>query len=61
MEVLTMKKYLINEEYRLNWSDCGDLDLHNDTDWIVTEKDIEELAIGWGKDKAELMEQVTEI
>ena len=54
-----MKKYIVKFEHRVNWSNFGDI--NDDNDWIVTEKDIEDMAIGWGKDKAELMEQVEEM
>jgi hypothetical protein len=57
-ETYKAKKYIIKFEYRTEWSNFGDV--HNDNDWIVTEKDIEDMAIGWGKDKKELMAQVAE-
>ena len=51
-------KYIVKFEHRVNWSNFEDI--NDDNDWVVTEKDIEDMAIGWGKDKAELMEQVEE-
>lgn len=53
-----MKQYLVIREYRAEWNTEGDI--NNDAEWIVTDAEIERLAIEWGKDKAELMGQVKE-
>jgi len=50
--------YIVKREYREAWNSENDVD--NDEEWIVTDAEIERLAIEWGKDKAELMEQVEE-
>lgn len=55
-----MKKYIIKMEHRADWNPLEG-DLHNDKDWIVTEKEIKELAVAWGKEKEELLEEVEEI
>lgn len=53
-----MKQYLVMREYRAEWN--AEYDINNDAEWIVTDAEIERLAIEWGKDKVELMEQVKE-
>ena len=53
-----MKKYIVMRKYRLLWNNHGDM--NDEEQWIITEKDIEDIATGWGKDKAELMKQVEE-
>lgn len=57
---MKMKEYIIKIEHRADWNPVEG-DLHNDNDWIVTEKEIEELAAAWGKEKGELLEEVEEI
>lgn len=53
-----MKQHIVMQEYREAWN--NEIDVNNDSAWIVTEAEIERLAIEWGMDKAELMEQVKE-
>lgn len=53
-----MKKFIVLRKYRLMWNNYGDM--NDEEQWTITEKDIEEMAIGWGKTKAELMKQVEE-
>lgn len=53
-----MKKYTVNYENRAEWN--TENDINNEALWTVTEADLDRLAVEWGKDKAELLEQVTE-
>ncbi len=53
-----MKKYIVNIENRTSWN--TENDINNEALWIVTEADLDRLAVEWGKDKAELLAQVTE-
>ena len=56
-----MKKYIVLREYRAGlatWNAVNDID--DDSLWVVTEEEIERLAVEWGKDKADLMAQVKE-
>lgn len=53
-----MKKYIVKFENREMWN--TEEDIHDESKWIVSEEDISRLAIEWGKDIAELMEQVEE-
>ena len=54
-----MKKYIVNYENRVNWN--TENDINNDELWIVDENEIKRLAVEWGVDVDELMEQVDEI
>ena len=53
-----MKQYIVKREYREAWN--TERDVNENTQWIVNEVEIDRLAAEWGKDKAELMEQVEE-
>jgi hypothetical protein len=54
-----MKKYIVNYENREMWN--TENDINNDELWIVTEQEIKRLAVEWGVDVDELIEQVEEI
>lgn len=54
-----MKKYIVKYENRVNWN--TENDINNDELWIVDENEIKCLAVEWGVDVDELMEQVDEI
>lgn len=51
-------KYIVKFEYRPEWGNF--CDLHDDTQWIVTEQEIADFAIAWDVPISELMEQVDE-
>lgn len=54
-----MKKYIVNYENREMWN--TENDINNDSLWVVDEREIKRLAVEWGVDVDELMEQVEEI
>lgn len=51
-----MKKYIVKFEYRTSWNTLNDI--HDDSQWIVTDREIETLAEQWGRSVAELLEQI---
>lgn len=54
-----MKTYMVKFENRPNWN--TENDLHDDSQWVVTEEELKQLAIEWGMEQEELLEQVEEI
>ena len=54
-----MKNYSVKFENRANWN--TENDVNNESAWIVSEVEIQNLAAEWGVDVDELMEQVEEI
>lgn len=49
-------KYIVKFEYRATWNTLNDI--NDESQWIVTDGEIESLAEQWGCSVAELMEQV---
>jgi hypothetical protein len=54
-----MKSYMVKFEKRPDWN--NENDLHDDSQWIVTEQELKELAEAWNIKIDELMEDVEEI
>ena len=49
-------KYIVKFEHRPEWGNFTDL--HDESQWIVTEQEINDFAAAWDVPKSELMEQV---
>lgn len=54
-----MKSYMVKFENRWQWN--REKDLHDNSQWIVTENELQELAEAWGIDVDDLKGDVEEI
>ncbi len=53
-----MKRYIVDYDHRSEWN--TENDPNDEKLWIITDEEIDRLAIEWGKSRDELLEQVTE-